>query len=827
MQYSVKGNPLHGVCHAFLKRGLAVRSAVLLMLSFSAIAGVQVPAQDKSFVLQRVGRTIVLEPYAPNILRITMSRSSADATTSAGYGLTGTPAISGWRHEKGAGNGDEFRSGRLIVHVSADHLPQSLLPQRMPLDDLNQSLREHYFGGGSRSGPNYDVISVTTASGKALLSMRSWSMVANRSDRTPSQAGVAGQNDLGYRVSATFESPEDEHYYGLGQQQQGALDLRDHEIHCWHNYSAIGGQNVCVPFLVSSRGYGLIWDNPSKTTIDLGFNQQNVWSSEVGDRVSFFVIAGDNFDEIYGGYRQLTGVTHMLPKAAYGYIQSKAIYPTQEQLLEVAKGYRERQLPLDVLVVDFLNMTRQGEMDLDPARWPDAAGMNEQLHSMGIRTLLSVWPHFAPGTRYYDMLRDKGWLIHNADGTPDSGGFRDVIGPNIDTTNPEAAKWFWEAIRDRYIKPYKFDYLWLDETEPDIDPAKDFFSIGSGTRYYNVYPLFHTASVYDGFRRDFGDSQRVMILARAAYLGAQRNGTIFWSSDITSTWDMLKRSIPAGLNFTATGMPYWNTDIAGFFSPSLPADYHPEHTPLIDPSDAASNVGLYKDYPELFVRWFEWGAFQPVMRAHGERMHNEVWSYGKQAEPILAKYLRLRYQLLPYTYSLAYGSYQTGAPFMRALFMDFPNDPNIAGIPDEYMFGPALLIAPVTEQGATHRKVYLPAGCDWYNYWTNERIKGGQTITADAPIDTIPLFARAGSILPLGSAIQSTKEQQAITSVRVYSGGDADFTLFADDGTTYSYEKGVSLITKLHWDDATHQLKHEGAPAWSVPDKSVVEVIGR
>ena len=405
------------------------------------------------------------------------------------------------------------------------------------------------------------------------------------------------------------------------------------EIHCWHDYSAIGGQNVCVPFLISSRGYGLIWDNPSKTTIDLGFNQQNVWSSEVGDRVSFFVIAGDNFDEIYRGYRQLTGVTHMLPKAAYGYIQSKAIYPTQEQLLEVAKGYRERQLPLDVLVVDFLNMTRQGELDLDPARWPDAAAMNEQLHSMGIRTLLSVWPHFAPGTRYYDMLREKGWLIHNADGTPDSGWFKDVIGPNIDTTNPEAAKWFWEAIRDRYIKPYKFDYLWLDETEPDIDPAKDFFSIGSGARYYNVYPLFHTASVYDGFRRDFGDSRRVMILARAAYLGAQRNGTVFWSSDIMSTWDMLKRSIPAGLNFTAIG-----NAVLGYrhrwFLLAIPSCrlQAPEHTPLIDPSDARSNVGHYKDYPELFVRWFEWGAFQPVMRAHGERNAQRglvLWQTGR------------------------------------------------------------------------------------------------------------------------------------------------------------------------------------------------------
>jgi alpha-glucosidase/alpha-D-xyloside xylohydrolase len=204
----------------------------------------------------------------------------------------------------------------------------------------------------------------------------------------------------------------------------------------------------------------------------------------------------------------------MLPKAAYGYIQSKAIYPTQDQLMGVAKGYRDRQLPLDVLVVDFLNMTRQGELDLDPARWPDPAAMNQQLHSMGITTLLSVWPHFAPGTRYYDMLREKGWLIHSADGTPDPGGFKDAIGPNIDTTNPDAARWFWEAIRDRYIKPYHFDYIWLDETEPDIDPAKDFFSIGSGLRYYNVYPLFHTASVYEGFRRDFGDSRRSLLVKR-------------------------------------------------------------------------------------------------------------------------------------------------------------------------------------------------------------------------------------------------------------------------------------------------------------------------
>ena len=789
------------------------------MLGLRIAAGGGLVAQQSSFTLDRDGRTIVVEPYGPNIVRVTLSKTHAAAVTAPGYGFVGTPAATGWAHEQDEAKDDVYRSGRLVVRVSPQHLPQDRLPHAMALDEINQSLRGIYFHGSSKS-PDGDEISVETAAGKMLLTLRNWSMHPN--------PPANGQNDLGSRVSATFDSPTDEHYYGLGQQQQGLLDLRDHQIRCWHDYNAPGGENVCVPFLVSSHGYGLIWDNPSKTTIDLGFNQKNVWSSEVGDRVSFFVIAGETTDEIYEGYRQLTGATPMLPRATYGYIQSKAIYPTQEQVLAVAKGYRERNLPLDTLVVDFLNFSREGEMDLDPARWPDPAGMNDQLHAMGIKTLLSVWPHFAPGTRYYDMMKQNGWFIHTADGTPDTGGYlKDVIGPNIDTTNPAAAKWFWETIRDRYIKPDHFDYLWLDETEPDVDPEKDIFSIGSGARFYNVYPLFHTASVYEGFRRDFGDSRRVMILARAAYLGAQRNAAVFWSSDIVSTWDMLKRSIPAGLNFTATGLPYWDTDIAGFFSPSVPADYKAAHKPLIDGSDVRDVIGNYEDYPELFVRWFEWGAFQPVMRAHGERKHNEVWAYGKQAEPILAKYLRLRYQMLPYTYSLGYQSYKTGAPFMRALFMDFPNDPAVADIPDEYMFGPAFLVAPVTEQGATERKVYLPAGCDWYNYWTNERMKGGQTINANAPIDTLPLFVRAGSIVPLGAEVLSTDKPQPIASVKVYAGANGAFTLFSDDGTTYGYEKGQGSMTKLTWDDAKHRLTHEGPAAWSVPDSAVVQVIGR
>jgi alpha-D-xyloside xylohydrolase len=803
----------------------AAMGGLLLAITMCGMAA----AQAGPLIFERNGRVISLEPYAPNILRVTMSLDNSAATGAPGYGFVAKPSAEGWTHEITA-EGDVYRSSQMVVRLAPGDLPRDKQPKPMPLDSLNLELRNQYFGGGGGGngpndggrGPHNDALLVSTADGQTLLHMRTWMM-------EPESAEVAANDPgkKGYRVGSMFDSPEGEHYYGLGQQQKGWMDLRDHEIRCWHDYVAIGGQDVCVPFMVSSRGYGLVWDNPSKTTIALGFNGRNTWSSEVGDRVSYFVIVGKTSDDIYAGYRLLTGVSHLLPRAIYGYIQSKAIYPTQTQVLDVAKEYRQKNLPLDVMVVDFLNMTKQGEMDLDPARWPDPAAMNRELHAMGVGTLLSVWPHFSPGTQFYDMLLSKGWLIHTRDGKPDSGGFKDVIGPNIDTTNPEAANWFWEKIRDRYVKPYGFDYIWLDETEPDVDPAKDVFSVGSGTRFYNVYPLFHTASVYDGFRRDFGDSRRVMILARAAYLGSQRNGTVFWSSDITSTWDMLKRSIPAGLNFTASGSPYWDTDIAGFFSPLIPADYHAAHRPLIDGSDVRGTIGNYEDYPELFVRWFEWGAFQPVMRAHGERDHNEVWSYGKEAEPILAKYLKLRYQLLPYTYSAAYHSYQTGAPYMRALFMDFPADPKAADIPDEYMYGPAFLVAPVTEQGATHREVYLPAGSDWYNYWTNDRLHGGQTIVADAPIDTLPLFVKAGSIVPLGSEVLSAQQPQTIASVKVYPGADGSFTLFQDDGKTYGYEKNGGSVTKLTWDDKARRLKHEGAPAWSEADASVVTVIGK
>ena len=380
-----------------------------------------------------------------------------------------------------------------------------------------------------------------------------------------------------------------------------------------------------------------------------------------------------------------------------------------------------------------------GELDFVPEKWPDPAAMNRQLHDMGFQTMISVWPRFTKGSRYYDLLAKNNWFIHLADGTPIDGLPYDRAGSDIDTTNPDAARWYWNVIRDNIISK-GFDSIWADETEPDLPPNGGYFHVGPGTRYFNIYPLLHTAAIYDGFRRDV--KHRALILSRDAYLGAQRNGTMFWSSDIYPTWDTLKRQIPTGLDFTASGMAYWTQDIGGW--QYLPAVHHPARPPLLDPSDARDNVGGYDDYPELYTRWFEYGTFLPVFRAHGSRPYNEVWSFGKQAEPILEKYLKLRYQLLPYIYSLGYQTYQTGAPYMRALFMDFPNDPKVAGMGDQYMFGPAFLVAPVTEQGVTSRAVYLPAGADWFNYWTNERFHGGQTINVSAPIDTLPAVCSRG-----------------------------------------------------------------------------------
>jgi alpha-D-xyloside xylohydrolase len=314
----------------------------------------------------------------------------------------------------------------------------------------------------------------------------------------------------------------------------------------------------------------------------------------------------------------------------------------------------------------------------------------------------------------------------------------------------------------------------------------------------------------------------MLILARAAYLGAQRNGALFWSSDVQANWDVLKRQVPAGLDFTATGLAYWGSDTGGW---QTPGNHTPERPPLIDPAGAtAMGRADYPDYPELFVRWFQYNTFTPTLRIHGQRPGTAIWEYGRAAEPVLARYLKLRYALIPYIYALARQTSDTGAPFMRALFMDFPNDPNALTLGDEYMFGPALLVAPVTTQGAASRPVYLPAGADWYDYWTNRRYTGGQTITADAPIDRIPLYVRAGSILPMGAPVSSTATRQPLESLRVYPGRDAAFTLYDDDGVTNAWRK-AGPGTQLRWDDKARRLTATGKLPTGQDAASLVQVV--
>lgn len=786
-------------------------SAICIAVGLLSILSLQALAENEPrVVMERQNSTISLEPYGANIIRVTLSLDKSQALAAPGFGFIDTPSATGWTHETDS-RGETYRSSRLVVTVVAPH-PGKLMATQADI--------AKFFNG---SAPPADIV-ISTPEGKVLLEMTGWSMsVPNHKDGNAAVVNDKRPTDAPFfQVGATFASPDDEHYYGFGQNQEGFLDHRGHTVDCWHNYTATGGPSVCVPFVVTNKGYGMIWDNPSKTTIEPGFNEKTKWTSEVGNRVSFFVIAGKNVDEIYSGYRLLTGATPMLPKAAYGYIQCKQRYSSQAEVMAVAKGYRERHLPADILVVDWFYYSKMGQLDFIPAEWPDPAAMNRQLHDMGFQTMISVWPRFTEGSRYYDLLRQKGWFLHLADGTPTNGLPYDRAGSDIDTTNPEAARWFWNTIRDNIISK-GFDAIWADETEPDLPPNGSYFFVGPGTRYFNIYPLVHTAAIYDGYRRDV--KHRALILSRDAYLGAQRNGTMFWSSDIYPTWDTLKRQIPTGLDFAASGMAYWTDDIGGW--EYLPAEHHPAHPPLLDPSDARDNVGGYDDYPELYTRWFEYASFLPIFRAHGSRRYNEVWSYGKQAEPILEKYLRLRYQLLPYIYSLAHNTNQTGAPYMRALFMDFPDDPKVADLRDEYMFGPAFLVAPVIDQGQATREVYLPAGADWYNFWTNERLHGGQTVKVEAPIDTLPLFVRAGSIVPLGQAIESTREVQKIAKVRVYPGANAEFALYQDDGQTYAYEKGASTTTVLRWDDAAQKLSHEGPAAWTGSDQDIVDVVGK
>ena len=765
-----------------------------LMAAASALCWAGSALAAPMATVDRNGALVAVEPYAPNVVRVTIALDHDRSDAAPGYGIVAKSDTAGWSHNVSAA-GDTFASGDMKVTVRAQPWPSA--PDQMA----------RYFASALPSAS----VAFEDGHGQPIVTMGGWDMAPH---------DVAGEHT--FRVGANFSALPDEHFYGLGQNQEGTLDLRGRTIDCRHYYDAAAGEQVCVPVLVSSRNYMIVWDNPSATTVSAGMNNGTHIQSEVGERVSFFLITGNNSDDLYKGYRLLTGVTPLPPKAAFGLIQSKARYESQAELMGIAKGYRDRGYPIDVMVLDWFYWTRMGQIDIDHTYFPDPQGMNKQLHDWGMHSIISVWPRFERESRYFNDLAAKGWLLKDKDGNVVDGlpVRNDRAGALIDSTNPAARQWFWDKIRDNIISQ-GFDWLWLDETEPDLVPDGFFYSIGSGDRYHNLFPLVHTMGVAEGSAKD-RPSFRNLILARAAYLGAQASGAIFWTSDVQGTWDALRRQIPANLDMAASGIAYTSSDTGGWQWPNGPKA---AHAPLVDPAGATAMAPSYPDYPELFVRWFQLNSFTPTLRIHGQRPATAIWQYGKAAEPILADWLRLRYSLMPYLYAMGHGTYETGAPFMRALFMDFPGDQTAATLNDEYMFGPAFLVAPITEQGATSRKVYLPAGSDWYDWWTNRKIAGGQWIEAAAPIDRMPLFVRAGSIVPLGAPIPNTATKQALSEIRVFPGRNASFTLYDDDGVTNAYKKDGGKSATLHWDEASKKLTASGALPTGQAPGPLVKVI--
>jgi alpha-D-xyloside xylohydrolase len=776
------------------------RKASAVAASITALAAALPVLAAPIATLDRNGAWVSVEAYGPNVVHITIAPDKAEALKGPGYGILPKNADNAaFRHGSGT-DGDTFSSSALSLRVAP--APQPRVP----------TMGEKYFA--PQLAPV--ALQVRNAKGELVLDMSGWEL-------SPQTVNT----EKTYQAGASFRAPADEHYYGMGQNQEstGPLDLRGRVLDCKHWYDAPAGESVCVPFMVSSKGYGIVWDNPSATRFVAGINGRTAFQSNVGERVSFFVITGSTPEEIYSGYARISGKTPIPPKAAFGLIQSKARYESQQEVLRVANTYREKKYPLDIMVVDWFYWTRMGQLDIDPAQFPAPAAMNKELHDLGMQSIISVWPRFETSGRYFNELDAKGYFLKDKDGkTVDGLPFRsDRTGALIDATNPAARQWFWERVRDN-ILAQGFDYPWLDETEPDLVPEGFFYSIGSGDRYRNLFPLPHVDGVAQGLR-SWKPNRRALILSRAAYLGSQRSGALFWSSDIQSTWEALARQVPTGLNMTASGIAYWGNDIGGW--QRIPQTSKATRPPLVDPSGAEDTIGQNHDYPELHTRWFQYGTFLPTLRLHGSRKHGEIWAFGKQAETIMANFNRLRYQLIPYIYSQAKGTWDSGAPFMRPLWMDFPNDPKVANIGTQYMFGPAFLVAPVTEQGQTEKDVYLPAGSDWYNFWTNEKMAGGRWVRVAAPIEQIPVFVRAGSIVPMGAEVQSTAVKQAIAEIRVYPGKDGGFALYDDDGVSYDYEKGKGTLARLQWNDGAARLTVSGDGELSRRAPGIIRVMGK
>lgn len=541
-----------------------------------------------------------------------------------------------------------------------------------------------------------------------------------------------------YRLTVRFVSTWNEKIYGMGQYQQPYLDLKGADLELAHRNS-----QASVPFMISSLGYGFLWNNPAVGRVNFGKNI-TTWEAFSAKKLDYWITAGDTPAEIEESYADVTGKVPMMPDYAMGFWQCKLRYQTQEELLEVAREYKRRNLPISVIVVDFFHWPLQGEWKFDPTYWPDPDAMIAELKEMGIELMVSIWPTVDYRSENFKEMDNKGLLIRVESGYPIS---MDFMGNTLhfDATNPEAREYVWQKAKKNYYEK-GVKVFWLDEAEPEYT-VYDFenyrYHLGPDVQVGNIYPVMYAKTFFDGMKKE--GQENIINLLRCAWAGSQRYGALVWSGDIKSSFPSMKNQVAAGLNMGLAGIPWWTTDIGGFFGANVK-----------DP-----------DFHELLIRWFQYGCFCPVMRLHGYRWPlqpqqgttggaecvsgapNEVWSYTPQVYDILSEYLHMRERLRPYVTKLMLEAHEKGTPVMRPMFYDFSEDPDCWEVETQYLFGPDVLVVPITDLGCRSIKVYLPKGASWTNAWNGEQFQGGQWITVDAPLEQIPLFAKDGFEIPV------------------------------------------------------------------------------
>ncbi|MDF7774089.1 glycoside hydrolase family 31 protein [Sphingomonas sp. AOB5] len=535
-------------------------------------------------------------------------------------------------------------------------------------------------------------------------------------------------------------------------------------------------------------------------------DRNSLWmSSEVAKGLDYYVVTGANMDAVIGGYRHLTGKAEMMPLWAYGFWQSRQRYETQEQLLGVVREYRKRQIPIDNIVQDWFYWPEDqwGSHEFDPKRFPDPVGMVNEVHALNARVMISVWPKFYPNTKNAQELAAKGYLYRGNLEAKE----KDWVGPGYENTDydpyaPEARAIYFRQVREQLVDK-GFDAWWMDATEPDIHSNLSIeqraermgpTAQGPGAAFFNSFPLVHGEGVADGLRVAQPD-KRPFILTRSGFGGTQRTSSALWSGDVAARWDDLRDQISAGTNLSMSGVPNWTHDIGGFAVEDRYTRADPAHLP---------------EWRELNLRWFQFGAFSPLFRSHGEAPKREIYEIAAGDDAMyqsMLDYTRLRYRLMPYIYTVAADTWHKDGTMMRGLVMDFPSDRRVWNIDDAYMFGPAFLVAPVTQFGARSRDVYLPDGAGWYDFATGILYKGGQLVKADAPRERMPLFVRAGSIVPTGPATQWTGEQpDGPIVLHVFTGNSGSFSLYEDDGLSPGYKKGEFARVPLRWDEGKGTL---------------------